>query len=84
MHKKGEMSILLVEQFLDFALSVGNFFYIMETGAIVMQGGVDKFDAEAADGVFGGLAVSGFGERIQRIVCNKSVLNDEKRTDYLM
>ncbi len=48
LHKKGEMSILLVEQFLDFALSVGNFFYIMETGAIVMQGGVDKFDAEAA------------------------------------
>jgi len=48
LHKQGDMSILLVEQFLDFALNVGNFFYIMETGAIVMQGGVEKFNADAA------------------------------------
>lgn len=48
LRKQGEMSILLVEQFLDFALNVGNYFYIMETGAIVMQGGVEQFNADAA------------------------------------
>jgi urea transport system ATP-binding protein len=48
LRKQGEMSILLVEQFLDFALNVGNYFYVMETGAIVMQGGVDQFNAENA------------------------------------
>jgi urea transport system ATP-binding protein len=48
LHKQGDISILLVEQFLDFALNVGNFFYIMETGAIVMQGSVKQFNADAA------------------------------------
>lgn len=48
LRKQGEMSILLVEQFLDFALNVGNYFYIMETGAIVMQGGIEQFNADAA------------------------------------
>ncbi|CAN5844996.1 urea ABC transporter ATP-binding subunit UrtE [soil metagenome] len=48
LRKQGEMSILLVEQFLDFALNVGNYFYIMETGSIVMQGGVEQFNADAA------------------------------------
>lgn len=48
LRKRGEMSILLVEQFLDFALSVGNYFYVMETGQIVMEGGSDTFDAVAA------------------------------------
>lgn len=48
LQKRSEMSILLVEQYLDFALSVGNYFYIMETGAIVMHGSADKFsEAEA-------------------------------------
>lgn len=48
LRERGEMSILLVEQFLDFALSVGNYFYVMETGQIVMEGGADTFDAVAA------------------------------------
>jgi urea transport system ATP-binding protein len=48
LHRQGEMTILLVEQFLDFALSVGNAFYVMETGAIVMGGGVASFDAKRA------------------------------------
>jgi urea transport system ATP-binding protein len=48
LHKKGEMSILLVEQYLDFALNVGNYFYVMETGAIVMHGEVATFDKVAA------------------------------------
>jgi urea transport system ATP-binding protein len=48
LHREGEMAILLVEQFMDFALSVGNAFYVMETGAIVMQGAAHEFDAERA------------------------------------
>jgi urea transport system ATP-binding protein len=36
--KEGKISILLVEQYLDFCLSVGDSFYIMDRGAIVAQG----------------------------------------------
>jgi urea transport system ATP-binding protein len=45
---QGRTSILLVEQYLDFALNVGNHFYVMETGSIVMSGPVNEFDASAA------------------------------------
>jgi urea transport system ATP-binding protein len=45
---RGEIAILLVEQFLDFALNVGNYFYVMETGVIVMHGSASDFDKEAA------------------------------------
>lgn len=48
LHREGEMAILLVEQFIDFALSVGNAFYVMETGAIVMNSAAEEFDAERA------------------------------------
>jgi urea transport system ATP-binding protein len=48
LHHEGEMAILLVEQFIDFALSVGNAFYVMETGAIVMNSAAEGFDAERA------------------------------------
>ena len=48
LHREGQMAILLVEQFMDFALSVGNSFYVMETGAIVMQGAANEFEAERA------------------------------------
>jgi urea transport system ATP-binding protein len=36
--KEGKISILLVEQYLDFCLSVGDSFYIMDRGAIVAKG----------------------------------------------
>jgi urea transport system ATP-binding protein len=36
--KEGKISILLVEQYLDFCLSVGDSFYIMDRGAIVAGG----------------------------------------------
>ena len=36
--QEGQISILLVEQFLDFCLGVGDSFYIMDRGAIVAQG----------------------------------------------
>jgi urea transport system ATP-binding protein len=48
LREQGQMSILLVEQFLDFALNVGNYFYVMETGSIVMQGAAGSFDSAAA------------------------------------
>ncbi len=48
LHKSSTMTILLVEQFLQFALSVGTAFYVMETGAIVMGGTAATFDAQSA------------------------------------
>jgi urea transport system ATP-binding protein len=48
LHQEGQMAILLVEQFMDFALRVGNAFYVMETGAIVMHGAAGEFEAERA------------------------------------
>jgi urea transport system ATP-binding protein len=36
--KEGKISILLVEQYLDFCLSVGDTFYIMDRGAVVAEG----------------------------------------------
>ncbi len=36
--KEGKLSILLVEQYLDFCLAVGDSFYIMDRGAVVAEG----------------------------------------------
>jgi urea transport system ATP-binding protein len=36
--KEGKISILLVEQYLDFCLNVGDSFYIMDRGAVVAEG----------------------------------------------
>jgi urea transport system ATP-binding protein len=36
--KEGQISILLVEQYLDFCLAVGDSFYIMDRGAVVAEG----------------------------------------------
>jgi urea transport system ATP-binding protein len=44
--KEGKISILLVEQYLDFCLSVGESFYIMDRGAIVAQGPISGLDDE--------------------------------------
>src|SRR5919202_1315125 len=43
-----EISILLVEQFLDLALGVASYHDIMETGTIVRQGPIEAFDHAAA------------------------------------
>lgn len=45
---RGNISILVVEQFLDFALGVADYFYIMETGTIVQEGPVETFTDEIA------------------------------------
>jgi len=45
--EKGDVSILLVEQYLEFVLDMGDYYYIMEKGSIVSQG----FIAELSDQV---------------------------------
>lgn len=43
---QGTMGILLVEQFLDFALAVGDYCYVMEKGTIVSEGPADRLGQE--------------------------------------
>jgi len=50
LRERGGLSILLVDQFLDFALRVADHYYIMETGSVVMQGPVSEFDEAAVKG----------------------------------
>ena len=45
---QGNIAILVVEQFLDFALEVADYFYIMETGSIVEKGNITTFNDEIA------------------------------------
>ena len=42
--KEGKISILLVEQYLDFCLEVGDLFYIMDRGAVVAEGPISKLN----------------------------------------
>ncbi len=50
----GEMAILLVEQYYDFARSLADHYLVMERGEIVMRGRGEDMDR---DGVKGALAV---------------------------
>jgi urea transport system ATP-binding protein len=42
--KEGKISILLVEQYLDFCLGVGDSFYIMDRGAVVASGPISHLN----------------------------------------
>jgi urea transport system ATP-binding protein len=42
--KEGQIGILLVEQYLDFCLDVGDNFYIMDRGSIVAEGPIAKLN----------------------------------------
>lgn len=42
--KKGEMSVILVEQYIDFARNACDSFYILERGAVVQSGEIAKLD----------------------------------------
>jgi len=44
LHERSNISILLVEQFLDFALGVANYYYMMEKGRIVAKGLTQETD----------------------------------------
>ncbi len=43
---EGKISILLVEQYLDFCLSVGDSFFIMDRGAVVAEGPISHLNDE--------------------------------------
>jgi urea transport system ATP-binding protein len=45
--KRGNFAILLVEQYLDFATQLADSYYVMEKGAIVLQGKAAEMDQEA-------------------------------------
>jgi len=42
LRQEGQIGILLVEQYLDFCLDVGDNFYIMDRGAVVAEGPISK------------------------------------------
>lgn len=42
--KRGNLSILLVEQYLDFAIQLADTYYVMEKGAMVLHGKVAEMD----------------------------------------
>jgi urea transport system ATP-binding protein len=44
--KEGKISILLVEQYLDFCLGVGDSFYIMDRGTVVAEGPITHLNDE--------------------------------------
>jgi urea transport system ATP-binding protein len=44
--QEGKISILLVEQYVDFCLSVGDAFYIMDRGSIVAEGPIKALEQE--------------------------------------
>ena len=45
--REGKVSVLLVEQSLDFALKLADNYYVMEKGAFVMSGAMAEMDKEA-------------------------------------
>jgi urea transport system ATP-binding protein len=47
LRQRGDMAILLVEQYLDFARDLADEFAVMDRGEIVMTGTRDNFDTEA-------------------------------------
>lgn len=46
LRKEGKLGILLVEQYLDFCVEVGDRFYILDRGAVVAQGGIPELSSE--------------------------------------
>jgi urea transport system ATP-binding protein len=46
LRKEGQIGILLVEQYLDFCLDVGDSFYIMDRGGIVAEGPISNLNDE--------------------------------------
>ncbi|MCL6639237.1 MAG: urea ABC transporter ATP-binding subunit UrtE, partial [Firmicutes bacterium] len=44
--ERGDVSVLLVEQYLEFVLDIGDYYYIMEKGSIVSQGATTELNDE--------------------------------------
>jgi urea transport system ATP-binding protein len=51
-HLKGSMSILIVEQYFDFAKSVGDQYLILARGSVVDRGDTDNLAADEAKKLF--------------------------------
>ena len=49
LHEEREVTILLVEQYLDFTLKIGTYFYVMSEGKIVLQEERDKIKREEVE-----------------------------------
>lgn len=47
--KQGEMSVILVEQYIDFARNACESFYILERGSVVQQGEIAKLDDDMVE-----------------------------------
>ncbi len=47
--RKGEMSVILVEQYLDFAKNASDSFCILERGYVVQEGPIERLDDELID-----------------------------------
>ncbi len=47
--KQGEMSVILVEQYIDFARNACESFYILERGSVVQQGQIAKLDDDMVE-----------------------------------
>ena len=50
LRQRGDMAILLVEQYLDFAHELADDFAVMDRGEIVMSGTRETFDVEKVRG----------------------------------
>jgi urea transport system ATP-binding protein len=48
--EQGNISVLLVEQYMEFALRLADFCYVMEKGSITFEGAVDEASAEGLKG----------------------------------
>ena len=46
---KGKMSVILVEQYIDFAKNAGDLFYILERGSVVEKGPIAELDDSLVD-----------------------------------
>jgi len=49
LHDEREVTILLVEQYLEFTLKLGTYFYVMTEGKIVLEAEKDKVDREKVE-----------------------------------
>jgi urea transport system ATP-binding protein len=43
---RGTLSVLLIEQFLDFAMAVGDRYFVMEQGRVVLEGKPSELNLE--------------------------------------
>ena len=45
--ERGEFTIVLVEQYFDFARQIADYFFLMDRGSILLQGAADELSDES-------------------------------------